>query len=58
MPDRPTGRGRQSTVPGPPGWVLDVVQTNPTVTRPWRKPRPTKGCRVSKEEDVFIFPSY
>jgi hypothetical protein len=59
MPDR-SKRPRWSVVPGPPGRGLGVtLTTRPqkkiTVTKPWTRRRPTKGCSTSTEDEDDLY---
>jgi hypothetical protein len=49
---------RQSVVPGSPGWGgrmdNDPTPEKFTVTKPWRKPRPTQDCSPSKDDKLTV----
>jgi hypothetical protein len=62
MPDRLKGRGQMECSAWPFRLGVERGANDPTperftVTKPWRRPRPTQGCSGSKEELVLIVSS-
>jgi hypothetical protein len=60
MPDRSEGRGQAkcsfwSSTLGVGHGADNPTLEESTVTKPWRKPRPTQGCSASKKEVVVLW---